>query len=549
MELISFLVILVSLYFFGEWAVRKYDESKRSRHAIRTESTRVKNNRRLTKTDCYVYLIKRERFIGKPFASTYLKIGIGVEDRVRIQLKEEGTTLISLYAFRIRDDAFKIEQRILKAWNNKVLGEITTHNRSLGTEYIHFSEKDLKKALKILSESLGQNVIADNLFNDSPQEVEAKSNNQHPPVLDRTLVYLLLNKREKLIKVGMGTFDRPDALKGNNWEIIRFCHFTNRESAKFAEAKVLSYWRNDLGMPIPDRAKSLLKSGHTETVESSVGIYKAWEIISTSPNFIPPVSQTEEEILAEFRGFLERGNSIWNDQAFWIHIQYSWYGSIQDKIYQLSNTVNTLQHIRADSKAAKSELRAFARDFQTFMNQNHATLDRAGALKRWEEVTESEKRPFEQKISQQPKKVNSKIAEGDEVSRFWEKVEKSDNCWQWTGAKNPAGYGLAVFEDRVQPAHRVCWKIEFGECAPEAILDNKCGNRSCVKTEHWELSVKRRSNPGEIRISPFVCTTPHCGKPSVTMLNAGLCDSCRQRAKRERRKLREEATKPNNQEN
>jgi hypothetical protein len=126
-----------------------------------------------------------------------------------------------------------------------------------------------------------------------------------------------------------------------------------------------------------------------------------------------------------------------------------------------------------------------------------------------------------------------------ETARFWKKVEKSDNCWQWTGAKNPVGYGLAVFEDRVQPAHRVCWKLEFGECAPEAILDNKCGNRSCIRTEHWELSVKRRSKPGEIRVSPFVCTTPNCGKPSVTMTVAGLCDSCRQRAKRERRKQRE----------
>ena len=127
----------------------------------------------------------------------------------------------------------------------------------------------------------------------------------------------------------------------------------------------------------------------------------------------------------------------------------------------------------------------------------------------------------------------------DEVSRFWEKVEKSDNCWQWTGAKNPVGYGLAVFEDRVQPAHRVCWKLEFGECAPEVFLDNKCGNKSCVRTQHWEISVRRKSKPGEIRVSPFICTTSDCGKPSVTMTIAGLCDSCRQRAKRERRKQRE----------
>ena len=178
MELVIFLVVLIGLYFFGEWAVRNNDEKKRSRKAIRTESTRVINNRRLTKTDCYVYLIKRERNKGKPFESIYLKIGIGVEDRVRLQLKEEGNSLISLYVFRIRDDAFSIEQKVLKAWNNKVLGEITTHNRSLGTEYIHYSEKNLKKALKILTESSGQNVLVDETFSDLPYAEISNQTNQ-----------------------------------------------------------------------------------------------------------------------------------------------------------------------------------------------------------------------------------------------------------------------------------------------------------------------------------------------------------------------------------
>ena len=54
-----------------------------------------------------------------------------------------------------------------------------------------------------------------------------------------------------------------------------------------------------------------------------------------------------------------------------------------------------------------------------------------------------------------------------------------------------------------------------------------------------DLVIAAKSKPGEIRVSPFTCTTPGCGKPSVTMTIAGLCDSCRQRAKRERRKQRE----------
>ena len=539
MELVIFLVILIPLYFFGEWAVRHYDEGKRSSQAIRTESIRVNNNRRLSKTDCYVYLIKVERFKGKPYSSTYLKIGIGVEDRVRLQLKEEGNSLISLYVFRIRDDAFRIEQRVLKAWNNKVLGEITTHNRNLGTEYITYSEKDLEKAKKILGESGGKDVLLEESYKVANQGRQSNQDVNPPAVLNRTLVYLLFNKREKLIKVGMGTFDRPDTLRGKDWEIARFCHFTDRESAKFAESKVLNYWRNDLGMPSPERAKRLLKSGHTETVESSVGITKAWAIITSCPNFIPLVLESEQQILDEYKNLIERGRLIWDDELFWIQIRKSWYGSIESKFYQLSNNVDSQAHIRGDLKQAKSKLRAFGKEFQTFMNKNHAILDRANSMKHWEVSVESVKKLSTNRNPESTRIPRKKDSGNDEISRFWDKVQKSDKCWQWTGAKNPAGYGLAVFEEKVQPAHRVSWKIEYGECASENLLFNNCENKSCVRTSHWELLIRRRSKSEVGNVSVFTCTTPNCGKPSKSVTIAGLCDSCRQKAKRDRRKKRE----------
>jgi hypothetical protein len=299
-------------------------------------------------------LIKRQKKYGNSLGTAYLKIGIGVEDRVRLQVKEEGNTLISLYSFKVRDDAFNIEQKVLKSWNNKVLGEITTHNRNLGTEYITYSEKNLNKALTILKESGGSDVLANESFSSPNEGSSPNLSNQSPAVLNRTLVYLLLNKREKLIKVGMGTFDRPDSLRGKDWEIVRFCHFGDRESARNAEARVLSYWRNDLGMPAPERAKSLLKSGHTETVESSVGINKAWAIITSSPNFIPLVSESEQKIVDDYAHFFERGRLIWDDELFWIQIRKTWHGSIESKFYQLSNKVDSQKHIRGDSKLAKS---------------------------------------------------------------------------------------------------------------------------------------------------------------------------------------------------
>ena len=538
MELIVFITVLICLYFFGEWAVRQSDESKRARQAVRTENIRVKNNRRLTKTDCFVYLIRIDKFKGKPYETSYLKIGIGVEDRVRLQLKEEGSSLISLYLFRIRDDAFRIEQKILKSWNATVLGEITTDNRRLGTEYIHYSEKNLKKALEILSNSIGTDSLLDIETGVINQD---GSNPQKPPILDRTLVYLLLNNREKLIKVGMGTFDRPDNLKGKDWEIVRFCHFADRESAKYAEGKVLAYWRNDLGMKAPERARSLLKSGYTETVESSVGINKAWAIITSCPNYIPQILQSELKILEEYENFFERGKLIVNDDIFWQQVRSSWYGAIDSKILQHMTKINTEIMSRQDFSAVKSQLRRFAKEFQDFMNQNHAIIQRTHSAKSWDVSFDDSKKPRalkkEQDSSVLPK---SRSEKKDQIERFWGQVEKGEECWKWLGAKNPVGYGLVVFDNRQQPAHRVSWLLEHGEIAPEIFLENKCGTKSCVRVEHWDVGVRRKSKPGEVRVSPFICPTPGCGKPSVTMTIVGLCDSCRQRAKRERRKLRNE---------
>src|SRR5690242_7086979 len=48
------------------------------------------------------------------------------------------------------------------------------------------------------------------------------------------------------------------------------------------------------------------------------------------------------------------------------------------------------------------------------------------------------------------------------AERFWEKVQKSDGCWLWSGATNPAGYGnigSGGHNGRPLLASRVSWEI------------------------------------------------------------------------------------------
>lgn len=72
---------------------------------------------------------------------------------------------------------------------------------------------------------------------------------------------------------------------------------------------------------------------------------------------------------------------------------------------------------------------------------------------------------------------------------FWDRVDASGDCWEWTGPKHPTtGYGHCS-STKAAPsttAHRRVW-LELVGSVPEGLeLDHLCRNRLCVNPDHLE---------------------------------------------------------------
>jgi len=72
------------------------------------------------------------------------------------------------------------------------------------------------------------------------------------------------------------------------------------------------------------------------------------------------------------------------------------------------------------------------------------------------------------------------------MQRFWDKVDKSKNCWQWT-ASQQREYGWFWFNGGGVAAHRFSWELINGEIKNGLHVLHKCHNKLCVNPDHLYL--------------------------------------------------------------
>lgn len=70
------------------------------------------------------------------------------------------------------------------------------------------------------------------------------------------------------------------------------------------------------------------------------------------------------------------------------------------------------------------------------------------------------------------------------ADRFWEKVSKSDGCWEWTGAISQKGYGNFWDGARYVNAHKFSWEFQHGKAPDRMCVCHVCDNPKCVRPDH-----------------------------------------------------------------
>lgn len=116
------------------------------------------------------------------------------------------------------------------------------------------------------------------------------------------------------------------------------------------------------------------------------------------------------------------------------------------------------------------------------------------------------------------------------MEEFWNKVAKSEGCWEWQGSRNGQrkGYGSFWYRGRHHRAHRFAWTLANGEIPPGLLVCHRCDNPPCVRPDHLFLGTNE-DNMADMRAKGRARNGQKCGEMnSNAILTAAQVKELRQ---------------------
>lgn len=127
------------------------------------------------------------------------------------------------------------------------------------------------------------------------------------------------------------------------------------------------------------------------------------------------------------------------------------------------------------------------------------------------------------------------------LDRFAPQIDKSGECWLWTGYRNQDGYGTFGGLG----AHRIAWEREHGPIPAGMTIDHRCRTRACVRVDHLRLMTPSANFSDNGFRDRAACAHGHEWAPANTRVRVRngrshrvcrACDRRRQREMQERRR-------------